>query len=109
MIVGRSGVAQEMACRFAEMVRDEPTVQRLWVWSEPGYIDPDRDYVELWLLASPLDEAVQQRLSAAGVRLHHRFPDVEARLHLLDRSDVDAPDPASGLRVGAEEVALRPG
>lgn len=107
MIIGQSQVAQQLAHRFAELVREDPTAQRLWAWSERGYLDPGRDYVELWLLADPINDATQDRIFTMSSLLHGLFPEVEIRVHLAGWNEVDRLDPAASVREGAEEVPLR--
>jgi hypothetical protein len=99
---------QAVARRFADAVRSEPAAKRLWVWSQPGYIDPEREYVELWLLHDPVDEATEQRMRVAAAALHEHFPEVHIRVHRVTPQMLGGHPPAEAIREGAEEVTLRP-
>lgn len=101
-------VAQRAAQRFAEAVRQEPAVKRLWVWSQRGYLEPDEEYVELWLLTDVLDEAADKRLSTAMLSLNEWFPDVEFRVHVLPPGFYDPRGPLTAVRADVTEVPLQP-
>ena len=82
---------------------------RLWFWSRRGYIEPGRNYVELWLLADGGDDRSEQRLLGLAAGLHDRFPEVNIRVYLLNARGLDGQEPSGVIRPGAREVALRPG
>ena len=97
----------EMVRTFAEAIKDEPSVRRFWAWTEPSYIEPGRDYVELWLLTDPIDPETDRRLGMAAMRLHERFPEDYIRMHTMTTEMLGGREPAGAIREGAVEIPLR--
>ncbi len=108
MAVLHHASALAVAHHLADALRAEPSVKRLWVWSRRGYIEPKREYVELWLLQEPGDEAADRRIRSAAAALHEQFPEANIRVHRVTPQMLDGHPPAKAIREGAEEVALRP-
>lgn len=100
-------VAQAMARDLAALLRDEPHVRRLWVWSEHGYIDPALDYVELWLQIDTDDEDINDRVSRTAASLHDRYPDTIVTVYRLTPDALDGHAPEEAMRSEAQEVPLR--
>lgn len=99
--------AHEMVRGFAEAIKVEPAVRRLWAWTEPGHIEPGRDYVELWLLTDPVDPETDRRLGEAAMLLHDRFPEAYIRMHTMTTEMLGGREPTGAIRQGAEEIPLR--
>ena len=108
MAVGDLAIGQEMAESFAEAIRSEPAVKRLWFWAERDHVQPGHDYVEFWLLTDELDEEIRRRLYSAATSVYDRFPEVDGRLHTLPPGYFDPRDPTGAIRAEAIEVPLRP-
>jgi hypothetical protein len=108
LTVAERGTMEAVARCFAETVRSEPAVRRLWAWSQRGYVEPKRDYVELWVLTGPVDDDAFGRLRAAGAGLHDRFPDANLGIHWLTPDVLHGQDAKKALRAGVEEIDLRP-
>ncbi len=106
MALVQSAVAQAMARDLAAMLRTEPNVRQLWVWSQRGYIEPNRDYVELWLAIDTDDEQANDRVSLAAARLHDLYPEANIRVHRLTPRVLDGHAPEEAMRTEAEEVRL---
>lgn len=106
MAVTQPLLARAMARTFAEAIRDEGVACRLWVWSDHGYIEPGRDYVELWLLADPADQQAEHRLRLAAADLHRQYPDTNIRVHLITPRMLAGHDPREAIRSQAEEIDL---
>ena len=106
MAVAQPSPARAVALDFAEAIRDERGVRRLWVWSDYGYIEPDRNYVELWLLADPADGEAERRLRLAAAGLHTTYPDLNIRVHMIAPKMVADHDPREAIRPEAEEITL---
>ena len=106
MALTQPTVARAMARDLAAMLRDEPHVRRLWVWSEHGYVDPARDYVELWLHLDTDDEDVNYRVSRIAASLPDLYPGVIVGVHRLTPNVLDGHAPEEAMRIEAEEVAL---
>ncbi len=98
--------AHRVARSLVDAIGSEPSLKAMWAWSEPGYIEPGREYVELWLYAHPADPDSEQRLRRAGATLHASYPEANIRVHTITPPMVDGLQPAGQVRDGAEEVAL---
>ena len=99
-------LARRVARSLARAIRSEPSVSGLWVWSEPGYIEPGREYVELWVCADPAGPDDERRLRRAGATLHESYPDANIRIHTITPRMLNGRQPSGQVRDGAEEVAL---
>lgn len=106
MAVTQPSPARAMALDLAAAIGSDEGLRRLWVWSDRGYIEPDRDYVELWLLADPVDAQAEHRLRVAGADLHKTYPNTNIRVHLITPKMLAGHDPRQAIRADAEEVAL---
>jgi len=49
--------AHRVARSLVDAIGSEPSLKAMWAWSEPGYIEPGREYVELWVYADTADLA----------------------------------------------------
>jgi hypothetical protein len=92
--------AHEVGAFFAEIVRTEPQVQRLWVTSHRGV-------VRLWLLTEAMETKDELRLYGLTDHIYDRFGEVAVTLHLLSPRYFDPPDLEFAVPRGAEEIALR--
>jgi len=106
MAMTQSALAHAMAHDLLRAAPPEARISRLWVWSEHGYIDPERDYVELSAFVDPVDEAAHQRLLEAGTRLDELYPDVLKTLHLLGPNVPGGRTPEQWINPLAEEIDL---
>ncbi len=106
MAMTQSALAHAMARDFLKAVPPEARVSRLWVWSQHGYIDPERDYVELTAFVDPIDEAAHQRLLKAGDTLDERYPEINKLLHLLGPGVPGGRTPEQWVNPLAEEIDL---
>jgi hypothetical protein len=106
MAVTQSALAHAVARDFARAVPPEANLSRLWVWSQHGYIDPTRDYVELWAFVDPVDDATEEQLLEAGSGLDDLYPDVLKTLHLLGPSIVAGLTREEWVKPEAEEIDL---
>jgi len=97
-------VALAMARDLAAMLRDEPRVRRLWVWSEHGHIDPALDYVELWLHIDTDDEGTNYRVSRISASLPDQYPDVIITVYRLTPTALDGHAPEEAMRTEARSV-----
>jgi hypothetical protein len=89
----------EIASAFAEIVRAEPAVQRLWV-------TPHRGGIRLWLLTKAMDSSDELRLYGLTDHIYDRFGEVPVTLHLLSPRYFDPLDLEVAVPPGAEEIAL---
>jgi hypothetical protein len=96
----RSVDAHEVAEFFAEIVRDEPRVQRLWVTSHRGV-------VRLWLLTEAMESRDELRLYGLLDHVYDHFGAVGVHLHLLSPLYFDPLELDVIVPQGAEEIALR--
>jgi len=106
MAITQSALAYAMACTFARAVPPEANLSRLWVWSEHGYVDPERDYVELTAFVDPIDEDAEQRLGEAGECLDELYPEVNKMLYTLGPYVPGGRTPEQWVNPKAEEIDL---
>ena len=92
--------ARQVAAVFAEIVRAEPQVQRLWVTSHRGT-------VRLWLLTEAMETKDELRLYGLLDHIYDRFGEVGVHLHLLSPRYFDPLELDVVVPQGAEEIALR--
>ena len=91
--------AHEVAAFFAEIVRAEPQVQRMWVTAHRGT-------VRLWLLTEAMERTDELRLYGVLAHIYDRFGDVGVHLHLISPLYFDPLELDVILPRGAEEIAL---
>lgn len=101
MAVRHSVTPRQAGRVFADLVRSEPEACRLWVRAV-------RDYVELWLVTTPMESDEAPSLYEAGLVLSDQFPAADLRLHVINPRNYPASDPAAIIPPGAEEIPLRP-
>jgi hypothetical protein len=93
--------AQAIGQYLAELLRDRPTVQRLW------YTMPHSDSVAFWLLTEPIAFDAERDLYEFDLMLHDRFPDAYARLHVLNPCNYADGDAQGSVPTYAEEIPVR--
>jgi hypothetical protein len=101
MAIGHPPTAREVGRQFAERICGEAVAQALWVRSHRGY-------VELWLVTAPTDLDAVRGFHETGVALEEQFPELDLRLHVLNRGYYPHTDVAELIPPGAEEIPLRP-
>ena len=83
MAITQSALAHAMARDLVRAAPPEAGIKRVWVWSQHGYVDPARDYVELAVLHDEMDEETQNRFLKAVVDvIDDGYPDVNKQLSL---------------------------
>ncbi|MGE3913603.1 MAG: hypothetical protein AB7K36_29915 [Chloroflexota bacterium] len=106
MAITQSALAHAVARDFLRAAPPEAGIKRLWVWSQHGYIDPERDYVELTVFADPADEAAATRLSDAACRLNNLYPEANLAASFLGEHVPGGRTPDQWVRPDAEEIPL---
>jgi hypothetical protein len=106
MAITQPALARAMARDLVRAAPPEAGIKRIWVWSQHGYIDPERDYVELAVLHDPIDQEAEHRLLVAATTLNDLYPEANLSLHTFSSLDLGDLDPAGELRPGSEEVEL---
>ncbi|MGE3272044.1 MAG: hypothetical protein AB7P40_25040 [Chloroflexota bacterium] len=106
MAITQSALAHAVARDFLRAAPPEAGIKRLWVWSQHGYIDPERDYVELTVFVDPARPGSDGGLDAAAASLQAQFTDVDLILHTFSDLDIGTLDPAGEAREDAEEIGL---
>jgi hypothetical protein len=105
MAITQSALAQAMARDLVRAAPPEAGIKRVWVWSQHGFVDPERDYVELAVLHDQLDEETGRRFLKSVVdALDDGYPEVNKQLSTFvsdNRGDLDLDE---WLRPGMEEV-----
>jgi hypothetical protein len=91
--------AQQLGHAYAEVARDEPAVEEVWVSTQ-------NDSVQLWLITRPIDRIVERRLHGLAAVLHERYGRYEFDLHILNpnhfRGDVHESLPAQAEQIAVE-------
>ena len=93
--VDSQAVAREIAAR----ARNEPAVERLWVFSY-------RNAVQLWLLTKAIEAPEERRLYGLIDGMYERFPEADLSLHLISPSYFDPLELDVILPPGSAEIAL---
>jgi hypothetical protein len=108
MAITQSALADAMARDLARVTPPEAPVKRAWVWSQHGFVDPERDYVELAILHDELDEDTSERLMRAiSDMMEDRYPEANKSLYVfVSDNEGDAGLEGEWVRPGAEEVRL---
>ena len=92
--------AHAVGAALARLVRDEPSVLRMWVSSHRGV-------TSLWLLTTPMGLDGERGLRRGAGSLFDLFPGTDVQLHLLNPQFYDELVPEELLPSGANEIALR--
>jgi hypothetical protein len=100
MAVVNQLTAEYVGRTFAEMVRGEQAVQRLWARHQ------HRDYFEFWLLTTPIEAETERRIYDAGGALRKQFSEANIRLRILNPRFFDQEDLSEQVPAGAEEIPL---
>jgi hypothetical protein len=106
MAITQSALAHAVARDLVRTAPPEAGIKRVWVWSEHGYVDPERDYVELAVLYDPRDDKAERRFSLALAGLSDLHPDLNMFAHTFTSRMLGDLDPEGELRPGSEEVDL---
>jgi hypothetical protein len=107
MAITQSALAHALAHDLRRAVPPDAGILRAWVWSQHGYVDPERDYVELSILHDELDTEASKRLGTAiADMMNDRYPEVNKALYTFvsdGKGDLGLEDE---LRPGTEEIEL---
>jgi hypothetical protein len=106
MAMTQSALAHAVARDLVRTAPPEAGITRVWVWSQHGYVDPERDYVELAVLYDPADDEAERGFSKALAGLSDLYPETNMMAHTFTVSDLGDLDPEGELRPGFEEVEL---
>src|SRR5262245_10367598 len=106
MAMTQSALAHAVARDLMRAAPPEAGIKRVWVWSQHGYVDPERDYVELAVLYEPADEVAERKFSKALAGLSDLHPETNMMAHTFTVSDLGDLDPEGEVRPGSEEVGL---
>ena len=91
----------ELAAALAEMVKDDPSVLRMWVSSHRGV-------ASFWLLTTTSIATVdERRLYGLSGALFDQFPNALFHVHVVNPLDYEPFALDVALPKGAEEIALR--
>jgi hypothetical protein len=92
--------AHTLGVAFAEIIRSEPEVERLWVSEHRGQF-------RLWVLTKPLDGTGERHLHRLEGNLHDQFPEASFFLVILNPRYFEDLVPDETVPIGSEEIALR--
>jgi hypothetical protein len=91
--------AHTLGVAFAQIIRSEPEVERLWVSEHRGEF-------RLWVLTTPLDGAGERHLHRLEGNLHDQFPEASFFLVILNPRYFEDLVPDETVPHGSEEIAL---
>lgn len=109
MAITQSALAHAIARAFLRAVPPDAHVSRLWVWSRHGYIDPERDYVELSTfvdLSSDDSDGTERRLGKVVASLNGLYPETNIMVFTLGPCVPGGRTPEQWVRPEAEEIDL---
>lgn len=107
MAITQSALARAMVRDVVRVAPPETGIKRIWVWSEHGYIDPERDYIEIAVLHDPIDDETVHRFIAAVTKMtNDLYPEANKFMHTFSSDDVDDLHIGEEIRPGSEEVDL---
>ena len=107
MAITQSALAHAMARDLIRAAPADVHIKRAWVWSQHGFVDPDRDYVELSILHDEVDDETGQRfLKAVTDMMEDRYADANKSLYTFASDNKGDRDLDQWIRSGAEEVRL---
>ncbi|MFN8637400.1 MAG: hypothetical protein U0893_26410 [Chloroflexota bacterium] len=106
MAVTQSALAHQMARQVVRTAPADANIRRIWVWSQHGYIDPERDYVHIWVLADPISPAADDALLTTLNDLPERFPDVNIGAGTFAPGDYTEEELRDWMHPDAEEIDL---
>ena len=107
MAITQPALARAMARDVVRVAPPETGIKRIWVWGQHGYVDPERDYIELSVLHAPIDDETLHRfLAAVTAMTDDRYPEANKFMQTFSSSDVADADLDELLRPGSEEVDL---
>lgn len=107
MAITQSALAHALAHDLARVVPPEAGMKRAWVWSQHGFVDPERDYIELSILHDELDEETAKRFRiAVADMMNDRYAEVNKQLSTFLSDHAGDLDIHEWLRPGSEEIQL---
>ena len=107
MAITQPALARAMARDVVRVAPPETGIKRIWVWSQHGYVDPERDYIELSVLHAPIDDETLHRfLAAVTAMTDDLYPEANKFMHTFSSDDVGELELQEELRPGAEEIEL---
>jgi|SRR3954451_18415 hypothetical protein len=106
MAITQSALAHAIARDLVRVAPAEAGIQRIWVWSQHGYVDPERDYVELTIFNNPIDDEAQHRLDLAISDLDKRYAEVLITVYLFGPYAEARRAPGQWVHPEAEEIDL---
>lgn len=74
MAIADQTTAAAQVRQFADLLADEPAVERVWYHAEPGRIHPEHLALDVWVQLAYANDDVDRRLKDAMLRV---WPDVD--------------------------------
>jgi hypothetical protein len=104
MAITQPALARAMARDVVRAAPPEAGIKRIRVWTGHGHIDPEREYVEVFVLAEPATGQTEQALLDVINKLAQLYPDVNIGAGLLASRMPGGTDPEDWVHPGAEEL-----
>jgi len=106
MAITQPALARAMARDLVRAAPPEAGIKRVWAWSQHGFIDPQREYLEIWVLADPATKEDEQSLLAAISALADLYPDVNIGANTFAPGEYAEADLRDWMHPDAQEIDL---
>jgi len=107
MAIADQTTAAAMARKFADLLADEPAVERIWYLAEPPHAPWARIYLMLWLQLGDLDDDIRRRIDDALLRLQDGHQDVGLGLSMFELDALPNRNIAEDVEPAAIEIPLQ--
>jgi hypothetical protein len=106
MAITQPALARAMARDLARAAPPEAGIKRIWVWTEHGRVDPEREYVEFSVLADPTDKEAEHALLVAISNVAELYPDVNVGASTFAPGDYAESELREWMHPEAQEIDL---
>lgn len=106
MAITQSALARAMARDIVRAAPPEAGIKKIWAWTEHGFIDPRREYVEIWVLADPATNEAEHDLLVAINALSDLYPEVNIGASTFAPGEYAEADLRDWMHPDAQEIQL---
>lgn len=107
MAIADQTTAAALARKFADLLADEPRVERIWYLAEPPHAPWARIYLMLWLQVCSYDDDLVKRIDEAAIRLQNEHEDAGIGLSAFMLDALPDRNIAYDVEPEALELSLR--
>jgi hypothetical protein len=106
MAIADQTTAAALARQFADLLGDEPRVERIWYLAEPPHAPYSSIYLMVWLQVAAYDDDLVKRIDDAALRLQDEHQDVGIGLSVFMLDALPDRDIAYDVEPEAIELPL---